>query len=337
MSDNIKISGSRSFFFTWRLEDNENPRSSSTVYFYNDGGNTLPRRRFTGVDMLVYLKDNSIGSSYERITKLNKYYEWDATFLIEGIRCSFFLANSLPLADIAPIEVYDDSSTKILKYNEMQKKDTMSIEIHEVSRDVYNPNSSPASFFNTVSAFIRSIKIQNVGRPIEMDLLQPYLVTDASPLSLSLYQGLGFKLRNDGYGLLGRGDFVNIGITAKYLITGFPKKNFDTGIRNLSISVSHDRWSGVVPFQEDRLKISLTNQSEADITLYFTLPGQDDPNSLYSGQPKSVWSGVVLKPGGSWNDEGIAMLKHEIWARSHEGTGLLTGVVAVVAEQNYIL
>lgn len=319
MSDNLKLSGGKTFFFTHKPAIGTTV-SNTQLYADNQSSTAIPPVfRFIGFDLLeTYGVYTQAASPSYKVERLNKYFEWDAVIHIEGIRVSWFLGNSLVMPSIAEIEIYDNQAQKILKYNDMQKSDTISLEIYHVYRD--------RQYFNTTrSDFLKSVKMQNFGRIIDMEVLTPYLVTDNSPLTLGLWQGLGFRIKNDGYGLVQPGDFVNIGINAKYLITGYPKRSFDTSIRNLNTTISSTNWTPILDSNPDRIKLCISNTGDQRITLAFT---QTPESPIYYNVSKK--QGIILEPGGSWNDEGLYTIKQKIWAIAHQNSSEISGIESTV-------
>ena len=343
MTDNLILSGSRTFNFSWRREANLSYNNNAQYFgeaydFYSTQGTIhsslkpyesymdIARRKFTGYNLFKehYLLNVS-GKSNVSINNLNKYFDWDCKFQIEGIRLTHYLGNSLEFTNPAQIEIYDDQATKILKYNEMQKANCMSMEIFAVT---FDPDSTGKKFFWEP---ITEVKIQNFGRIIDMSLLKPYLVTESNVLLLGLDQGLAFRLKNKGWGLLSDiNDFVNISVNSSYYITGYYKRAFPTSLSHVGIDINNQQWTRILSENRDRIKLTISNNGESNATIFFASTGHD---INYATPIPGLMQGIVLSPGGAWNDEGAFAQKQYIWAKSHAGNGRITGIESsIVAE-----
>lgn len=342
-TDNLVLSGSRTFYFDWRREANVTYNNNAQYFgesydFDNVQGTIHPslkpyqsymdiaRRKFTGYNLFKeYYSLNVSGQSNVSINNLNKYFDWDCKFQIEGVRLTHYLGNSLEFTNPAQIEVYDDQATKILKYNEMQKANSMSMEIFALSG--YFEGSTLKHRWIPIT----EVKIQNFGRIIDMSLLKPYLVTESNVLLLGLDQGLAFRLKNKGYGLLSDiNDFVNVSVNTSYFITGYYKRSFPTSLAHIGIDINSQQWTRILSENKDRIKLTISNNGESNATIYFAATSHD---INYASPIPGLMQGIVLSPGGAWNDEGAFTQKQYIWAKSHAGNGRITGIESsIVAE-----
>lgn len=332
-TDNLVLSGSRSFNFEWRRKNgtsyNNNAQYFDESYeFDRDYASYMDvaRRKFTGYNLFKeYYALNVSGQSNVSIGNLNKYFDWDCKFQIEGIRLTHYLGNSLEFTNPAQIEIYDDQATKILKYNEMQKTNSMSMEIFALSG--YFESSTLKHRWTPIT----EVKIQNFGRIIDMSLLKPYLVTESNVLLLGLDQGLAFRLKNKGYGLLSDiNDFVNVSVNTSYYITGYYKRAFPTALTHIGIDIIDQQWTRILPENKDRIKLTISNNGESDVTIYFAATNHD---INYTSPIPGLMQGIILTPSGAWNDEGAFTQKQYIWAKSHSGRSRITGIESsIIAE-----
>lgn len=327
----LLLSGARSFSYDWRVAQvywgytgswddqnyfNDVPGLENKLGRYGRGLYDHPLRKFILADMFDDWEYPSTGrkpTSKLSMDYFDRFYRWQIKGQIENLKISYFLGNSLPYTPLPEIELYDSKLQQQQKYAESEKKDYMNLEVYLVNG--YWETVSGNSIFGLQTEFLTKVKIQNNGLAVQQDLLKN--ITGSGVKLLGLHQGLAFVLRNAGYGLIKAGpDFVSLSCDVAYHITGELNFDFQSSARNIMFDIPDTQWIQVIAENQFRNKLILTNTGTQPITIRFA-PALVTTHLL---------EGVVLVPGGSWNDEGIYTQKEAIFARSHEGLGVLSGL-----------
>lgn len=331
-NSSLLLSGARSFSFDWRNEQtyqgyadfgdsgkyfNDVAGLETKVNTYGRGPYDHPIRKFILADLfddweyatpLFRRPTSKLSMNY-----FDRFYQWQIKGQIENLKISYFLGNSLPYTPLPDIEMYDSTLQRQQKQAEAAKENYMNLEVYLVNG--YWETVSGTPVFGLQTEFLTKVKIQNNGLIVQQDLLKN--VSGSGVKLLGLHQGLAFVLANAGFGLIKSSpDFVSLSCDVAYHITGELNFDFQSTARNIMAETPDTQWIQVIEENQFRNKLILTNTGTRPLTIRFA-PAVATTHLL---------EGVVLVPGGSWNDEGLYTQKEAIYARSHEGLGVLSGL-----------
>jgi hypothetical protein len=357
-NDSLRFAAGRNYHINWRWEKNNgiypdyNAVSRTpeiyTRYFGSSRSGwvsaaTVLRHQDKRYDYTAY------GSERNALLAFSDYYDcfldWGATFRIENVYLSYYLGNSFP-NNVPDMEVDTPQKDKMFKLSEWYKKNFMDLEIYLVNLDVWNIHEGTADVLpRTIDldgyTLLNKIKLFNTGMITQQNILGD-LLCDGSK-NLGMFQGLLFLLKNSGYGRIASpSDFVSVFLDVSVFVTGGKKISPTTYVRHINMDIPFSSFVDVAPaanlytnasnvyfntpmyhdylIRGFRNKAILTNTGKYPVTLNFG----GNKQQVLSDQNK----GVLLKPGVTWEDK--AVNSDRIFARSHYGTGRLSGMESMI-------
>lgn len=269
---------------------------SSSIAVKFDEQNSARRFQLCDVNTIV----GSLATARE-------HHDVRVKFMVESLRLTCYLANSLASSPLPNIYPEDGDAEKLRKFVESNNS------APQISLKLTNQNSVEMAV----------VPLTWKGMPLHMNLLKPWLVTgESTVLLLGEGQSIWAELVDDGYGLIKPPrqlnqtsydlDYVQITGMVSYAVSGVKKNRLITSI-NRGVDVSSSAPTQVLSRNDDRCKLILQNKSNTPISIAFSQWSSDARRD----------NCLEILPNGTFNEEFYPCNPLPVWALAHGGTGKL--------------
>jgi hypothetical protein len=249
----------------------------------------------------------NVSSTVGDLFSLREHHYLRLKFMVESLRLTYFLKNSLAISDIPDIYPEDGDAVKLRKYvASTQNAPQISLKLTDQ---------------NNIEMAV--IPLTWKGMPLQMNLLKPWLIAgDSGVLLLGENQRIWAELVDDGYGLIKPPrqldqdsydlDYVQIIGTTSYTISGVKKNRIITS-KNIGVDVPSSAPVQVLAKNDDRCKLIIQNNSQSIISIAFA-------NFAYQCEKNNC---LQMNPGATFNEELFPCNPLPIYAIAHSGSGRL--------------
>lgn len=248
-----------------------------------------------------------VGSVVGSLTTAREHHDVRVKFMVESLRLTCYLGNSLASSPLPNIYPEDGDAEKLRKFVESTES------APQIGLKLTNQNSVEMAL----------IPLTWKGMPLHMNLLKPWLVTgESTVLLLGEGQALWAELVDMGFGLIKPPrqldqlsydlDYIQITGMVSYTVSGVKKNRLITSI-NRGVDVSSSTPTQILGANDNRCKLIIQNKSNTTISIAF---------SNWSSDAR-IDNCLEILPNGTFNEEFYPCNPLPIWALAHNGPGKL--------------